>query len=89
MNNALLMQILNGRDNLSKFSARLFLLHATVHDQVVEYFAAGRVLHDQVQRLVGLNHLEQLHYVGMVEHLHDANLTVKNNLKIFKLWYEI
>lgn len=74
MHDTLLMQILYGRDDLTKFSARLLLFHATVRNQVVEDLAARRVLHDQIERLLGLYDLEELDDVRMVQTLHDLDL---------------
>lgn len=74
MNDAFLMQILYGRNNLSKLSSSLFLLHAPMHNEIVEDFTARSVLHHQIEGLVGLNHLEKLDDVGVVEHFHDADL---------------
>ena len=74
MHNVLLVQVLDGAHDLAKFGARLLLLHAAVSDQVVEHFAAARVLHHQVERLLGLYDLEELDDVRVVETLHDLDL---------------
>lgn len=73
MDDFFLVTILNGRYDLSELGARLLLLHATVCDQVVEHLAAGRVLHHQIQGLLGVDHLVEFHNVRMIKHLHDSN----------------
>lgn len=74
MNDALLVQVLYGRDDLSELGASLLLLHAAVRDQVVEDLAARRVLHHQVESLLCLYDLEELHDVRVVQALHDLDL---------------
>lgn len=70
MNDLLLMAVLHGRDDLPELCSSLLLLHSTVQNQVVENFTTTSVLHYQVQCFLGLDYLEKLHYVRMVEHLH-------------------
>ena len=74
MDDFLLVAILNGGDNLAELGSGLFLFHAAMEDQVVEDFASRGIFHDQVQRLLRLDHLEELDNVGVVESLHDPHL---------------
>lgn len=53
----LLMQILYGGDDLSKLCSRFLLFHPSVGHQIVKHLATARVLHDQVQRALGLQNL--------------------------------
>lgn len=66
MNNSLLVAVLDGGHDLSELGAGFLLLHPPVQDQVVEHLAAGRVLHHQVERFFGFDHLKQLDYVRVV-----------------------
>lgn len=54
----------------------LYSLYSAVDDDgyLYTYFTARRVLHDEVQRLLSLYDLEQLHDVRMVQHLHYPDL---------------
>lgn len=74
MNDALLMQILNGGNNLSELSARFFLLHPAMHDEIVEDFPARRIFHHKIKSFIGLNHLKELNNVWVIKHFHYANL---------------
>ena len=54
-----LMEVLHGGYDLPKFGTGLLLFHAAVRHQIVKHLAAARILHHQIQRLLGLDHLEQ------------------------------
>ena len=44
-------------------------------DEIIEHLSAACVFHHQIQRLIRLDDLVQLHNVRVVQELHDPNLT--------------
>ena len=73
MDDILGVQVLDGGHNLPKLRAGLLLLHPPMGHQIVEQFAPTGVLHHQEEGGLVLDHLVQLHNVGVVQLLHDAH----------------
>lgn len=77
MNNLFLVAVADSRQDLSKLRSSLSLLHFPMNNEVIVELATGRVLHHEKHRMLGLNDLIELDDVGVVEGLHDADLSIE------------
>ena len=58
MHHSKLVNVLDAREDLSVHLASFWLLEPTILDDVLEKFASGAVLHDQVQVVIVFDHLQ-------------------------------
>lgn len=74
MHDAVAMDVLHSCQQLLHEAHSLLLVQSPLLDDVFEELSALRVLHDQVDAVLGLNDLVELRDVGMPEYLQDADL---------------
>ncbi len=75
MNDLDLAQVLDPEDDLLKNGTCLLLCKSVTRDNIIEELTSFSHFHDQVQALVGLDHLVQLDQVRVSQNLQDMNLT--------------
>ncbi|GIX60761.1 peptidyl-prolyl cis-trans isomerase, putative [Babesia caballi] len=77
VDDALAVAVGNGRENLPHHRGRVLLAEAAALYDLVEQLPAPAHLHDEVQALLVLVHLQELDDVGNhMRNLHDGNLTL-------------
>lgn len=74
VNDTQAVQVVHGRDNLADEFLHLALLQALVSGDVLHEVAAGTALRHQVVAVLRLQHLQQLHDVGVPHLLQQPTL---------------
>lgn len=73
MDDVLAVEILDGRHDLAELLSRNILLHSAIFHEELKNFSVVDVLHHEIERLLCLNHLVELHDVRVVQNLHDGH----------------
>ena len=75
MNDLNLAQVLDSEDDLLINGTCLLLCKSVTRHNIIEELPSFSHFHDQVQALVGLDHLIQLDQVRVSQNLQDMNFT--------------
>lgn len=75
MANAKFVQVLNARNDLVQKASGFLLPDALVRDNILEEFAAPRVLHNQEKFFFALNDLVELDDDGVSDNLEDVDFS--------------